>query len=671
MAELIWKPTEEYIKGSNVKRFMNKHGIKTYDELITRSTSDIEWFWDAVCKDLNFSWQKPYTNVLDTSKGIPWAKWFSDGKINITFNCVDRHKNKNKIAFIWEGEDGQVVKMSYAELFKSVVRISSGLTQLGIKKGDVVGLYMPMIPEAVVAMLAILRIGAIYTPVFSGYGAQAVATRLADCDAKLVFTADGFYRRGSKIQLKKVCDEAVSMCPSVKNVIVKRRLGLDVSFGKNEIDPSTRLTSGQASSASILNNSSEKAGGSQWIDWDDLIAKGREDQPVAETDSEDPFMVIYTSGTTGKPKGSVHAHGGFLVKITEEVAYQTDLRGNDILFWVTDMGWIMAPWEIVGGLALGGTLFFYEGAIDFPKPDRLWDMVERHKITTLGISPTAIRALMKYGEDEVKKHDLSSLRILASTGETWNPESYLWFSENVGGGRCPIINLSGGTEVGACFLSPHPITEQKVCSLRGPALGMDIDVVNQEGKSIREEVGELVCRKPWPGMTRGIWKDPERYIETYWSRFKDVWVHGDWASVDKDGFWFLHGRSDDTIKIAGKRVGPAEVESALASHNSVLESAAVGVPHDVKGEALVCFVVLRPGNDPTEELRKEVSDKVVEHLGKPMKPQVVKFVKQLPKTRNAKILRRVIRAKYLGKKELGDLSNLESQEAVEEIGRAV
>lgn len=641
MSEIVWQPTREFINKTNVKQFMDRNSINTYEDLISRSTSDIEWFWDAVCNDLNFKWDMPYEKVLDTKDGIAWAKWFIGGKINLAVNCVDRHKDKGKLAFIWEGEDGAIVKISYRELYDKVVRVSSSLAELGIKKGDRIGLFMPMIPEAVVAMLAIARIGAIYTPIFSGYGAQAVATRLADCEAKAVFTSDGFFRRGNKIDLKKVCDEAVAMCPSIKHVIVAKRLG--TQFTKQPKD----------------------------IDWNDFISKGRNDFPPAIVDSEDPFLLIYTSGTTGKPKGSVHVHGGFLVKITEEVAYQTDFRNGDILFWVTDMGWIMAPWEIVGGMALGGTLFFYEGAIDFPKPDRLWDMIERHKVTTLGISPTAIRALMKFGEDKVRKHNLSSIRIIGSTGETWNPESYMWCFNNVGGGRAPIINLSGGTEVGACFLSPHPIKELKVCTLQGPSLGMDVDVVDQNGKSIRGGVGELVCRKPWPGMTRGIWKDPQRYIETYWSRFKDAWFHGDFASVDKDGFWFLHGRSDDTIKVAGKRVGPAEVESALAYHKAVLESAAVGVPNELKGESVVCFIVLRPGNQPSDQLREELKEKVIEHLGKTVKPEAIKFVKQLPKTRNAKILRRVIRAKYLGLKELGDLSNLENMDAVEEIGRAI
>jgi acetyl-CoA synthetase len=360
-------------------------------------------------------------------------------------------------------------------------------------------------------------------------------------------------------------------------------------------------------------------------------------------------------------------HGGFLVKIAEEVAYQTDLHQDEILFWVTDLGWIMGPWEVVGATALGATVFLYEGAPNHPAPDRLWDMIERHRITTLGISPTLIRALIPQGEEHVTKHDLSSLRIIGSTGEPWNPEPYMWTMQHVGGGRCPIINISGGTEVGACFLSPLPINELKPCTLRGPALGMDVDVWDATGKPVGPgEVGELVCKKPWPAMTRGVWGDPERYLDAYWRRFPDVWVHGDWATIDEDGFWFLHGRSDDTMNIAGKRLGPAEVESALIDHPAVTESAAVGVPHDVKGETIWCFVVTKPGYEQDDVLTKELAAIVADHLGKSFKPDRIVFVEELPKTRSAKIVRRAIRAAALGE-DPGDLSSLENPAALDKI----
>jgi len=634
MAEpFAWTPTKEYIERSNIWRFMQKHQITDYAELVRRSVEDIEWFWDAVVTELQIEFFEPYTKVLDISQGIPWAKWFVGGTINIAYNCVDKHARArpNKLALLWEGEDGTVRRLTYRELYEQTNRLANALKRLGIAKGDRVGIFMPMLPETVIAMMACAKIGAIFTPIFSGFGAHAVAARLNDCAAKLLITAESFSRKGSRIEMGRIARDAAQLCPTVQHVIVWE--------GKGEIR------------------------------WHELIQGESSELLPSPTDSEDPFMIIYTSGTTGRPKGAVHVHGGFLVKIAQEVAHQVDLQEKDILYWVTDMGWIMGPWEVVGGLALGGTVFLYEGAPDYPRADRLWAMVERHRISILGVSPTLIRALMKFGEDPVQRHDLSSLRILGSTGEPWNPAPWLWFFRNVGGGRCPIINLSGGTEVGACFLSPLPITPLKPCALVGPALGMAVDVFDPDGRPLRGGVGELVCKKPWPGMTRGIWKDPERYIQTYWSRWENIWVHGDWASIDADGFWYLHGRSDDTIKIAGKRLGPAEIESVLVGHAAVAEAAAIGVPHELKGESIWCYVVLKPGYEPSDTLRKELRERVVEALGKAFAPEQIKFVRELPKTRNAKILRRAIRAAALGQ-DPGDLSNLENPQALEEISRA-
>ncbi|MCS6936177.1 MAG: AMP-binding protein [Candidatus Bipolaricaulota bacterium] len=642
--KFAWTPTREYIEQSNVWRFMQKHQIKDYQELIQRSTQEIEWFWDAIVKELQIEFFKPYERVLDVSAGIAWAKWFVGGKINIAHNCVEKHARSrpDKIALIWEGEDGSVRRVTYRELGEQTNRLAYLLQELGIVKGDRVGIFMPMVPETVVAMMACAKLGAIFTPIFSGFGAQAVAARLNDCEAKLLLTAESFSRKGAHIEMGQIAREAAKLCPTVKDIL-------------------------EFAGSQVRRHTSPEFGGAETYDLANLRTR---ELPTEQTDSEDPFMIIYTSGTTGRPKGAVHVHGGFLVKIAQEVAHQVDLQDRDLLYWVTDMGWIMGPWEVVGGLALGGTVFLYEGAPDYPSAERLWAMVERHKISILGISPTLIRALMKFGTEPVRRHDLSSLRILASTGEPWNPDPWLWFFENVGQRRCPIINLSGGTEVGACFLSPLPITPLKPCALVGPALGMEIDVFDSEGKPLRGGVGELVCKKPWPGMTRGIWKDPERYIQTYWSRWPNVWVHGDWASIDEDGLWYLHGRSDDTIKIAGKRLGPAEIESILVGHPAVAESAAIGVPHELKGEAIWCYAVLRPGYEPSDALRRELRERVIEALGKAFAPEQIKFVRELPKTRNAKILRRAIRAKALGQ-EPGDLSNLENPQALEEIARAV
>ena len=639
-----WHPPQELAENSNIARFMKKHQIENYDELIRKSTDDLEWFWDAVVQDLDIQFYEPYSSVLDTSDGIAWAKWFVDGKTNVALNCVDKHATSEKNsqnAVVWEGEDGEVRALTYQDLHRESNQLANGLKSLGVVKGDAVGLYMPMAPEIVTAFMAIAKVGAILVPIFSGYGADAAATRLSDCDAKVLITSDGFYRKGRKLDLKSVADEAVEACPLIKNVIVKKRLNLDTRWDE-----------------------------SRDHDWDEFVSSQSSDFETEQMDSEDPFMIIYTSGTTGKPKGAVHVHGGFTVKIAEEVAYQTDLQDGDVLYWVTDMGWIMGPWEVVGGLALGGTIFLFEGAPDYPEPTRLWAMIERHKISQLGISPTLIRALMRYGTEPLEKHDLSSLRVIGSTGEPWNPVPYEWTLEHVGGNRCPIINLSGGTEIGACFLSPHPINSLKPCTLRGPSLGMDIDVLDSEGNSVRGEVGELVCRKPWPGMTRGLWRDPERYIEAYWSRYENIWHHGDWAIVDDDGFWFLQGRSDDTIKIAGKRLGPAEVESALVAHPAVAESAAIGVPHEVKGEAIWAYVVLRPDVEATDELKAELNQTAIEKLGKSFGLDQIKFSKAIPKTRNGKLLRRAVRAIALDK-DPGDLANLEDANSLEEIKRAV
>jgi acetyl-CoA synthetase len=644
MSGIVWRPTDEYIERANVTRLMRAQDIASYEELVRRSQEEPEWFWDAVVQDLGIEFFKPYEQVMDTSKGIPWTTWFVGGTTNLAHNCVDKWADQtpDAIAVVWEGEDGEVRRVSYRELREMADRLAAGLRSLGVGEGDAVGIFMPMAPEIVAATLACAKIGAIYLPIFSGYAADAVATRLADADAKVLITADGFLRRGSPVPMKETADAAADASPSVERVVVWPRLHRDDApySGRD-------------------------------VRWGELLAAQPSRFDTLELDAEHPLFVAYTSGTTGRPKGSVHVHGGFTVKIAEEVAYQVDLHPDETLFWVTDLGWIMGPWEIVGAGALGSTVFLFEGAPNYPEPDRVWDMIERHEISTLGISPTLIRALIPTGDEWVEKHDLSSLRVLGSTGEPWNPEPYMWFFEKVGGGRCPIINLSGGTEVGACFLSPHPITELKSCTLRGPALGMAVDVWGPDGKTVPPgEVGELVCTKPWPSMTRGVWRDPQRYLETYWSRWSDVWVHGDWATVDDDGFWFLHGRSDDTMNIAGKRVGPAEVESALTEHPAVAESAAVGVPHDVKGEAIWCFVVTKPGYETDDGLVQALRGVVAEHLGKAFKPDRILFVDELPKTRSAKILRRAIRATAVGE-DPGDLSSLENPSAIEKIQASV
>jgi acetyl-CoA synthetase len=644
MAEVIWEPTPEYIENANVTRFMRAHGISDFWELVRRSQDDIEWWWDAAIKDLGIDFFTPYDKVLDDSKGPQWTTWFPGSTVNLAHNTVERHAASELAgspAIVWEGEDGDVRRLTYADLRDLVHRIGAGLERLGVGKGDVVGVYMPMVPEAVASMYAIASIGAIYMPVFSGFGAPAVVTRLQDADAKVLLTATGFWRRGNKVPMKGSADEAVAESPSVEHVVVFDRFGdRDAPMGDKDA----------------------------W--WDDAFGADPGQRSALPLDPETPVMIAYTSGTTGKPKGSVHVHGGLLVKIATETHYQMDVRPGVVLYWVTDMGWIMGPWEMIGTHTSGACVLMYEGAPNYPEADRVWKMCAAHGVNILGISPTLVRALMPAGEDAVRKHDLSKLRILASTGEPWNPEPYKWFSEVVGGGKLPIINVSGGTEIGACFLGQSAVIPTKVCSLGAPSFGMAMDVFGPDGKPIRGEVGELVCTKPWPAMTRGFWKSPERFIETYWSRWDDVWVHGDWASIDEDGYWYLHGRSDDTLNIAGKRIGPAEFESAAVEHPAVIECAAIGVPDEVKGETVWCFCIPAPGIEPSEELAQEVKKVIASELGKAFSPSQIKFVEELPKTRSAKILRRAIRAKVLGE-DPGDLSSLENPSALEAIEKSL
>ncbi|MBW3668191.1 MAG: AMP-binding protein [Actinobacteria bacterium] len=631
MTEPVWFPSDP--ASTNVGRFMAAHGIATFEELSRRSVDEPEWFWAAVVDFLGLPFTRRWDRVLDVSKGIPWATWFTGGRLNFAQACL-RHPASRR-AVVWEGEDGDVRDWTYGELGAQVDALCALLEERGIGVGDRVGVFMPMLPETVAAVLAVAKMGAVFLPLFSGYGVEAVASRLNDGSARALITADGSYRRGKATDMLAIAEQAVAQSPTVETLVVVPRLGRGVGSG---------------------------------LPWPTPV-EGVEPRVFEDVDSEHPLFIAYTSGTTGRPKGSVHVHGGWLVKVAEEAAFQTDCTADDVLFWFTDIGWIMGPWEITGALSNGATLALYEGAPDWPEADRLWAFIERHRVTILGISPTLVRSLMPHGDGPVKARDVSSLRILGSTGEPWNEGPWRWFFSVVGGERCPVVNFSGGTEVGACFLSVHPVTPLKPMSLGSPSLGMAVDVFDDDGKPVREAVGELVCTAPWPGMTRGLYQDPERYIETYWSRWPDVWVHGDWASVDDDGYWFLHGRSDDTIKLAGKRLGPAEVESALVSHPAVLEAAAIGVPDELKGEALWAYVVLAPGTEETEALRAELVAVVTDNLGKSFKPSAVKFCASLPKTRSAKVLRRAVRAVAIGK-DPGDLSSLDDPATIEAVRAA-
>ncbi|HZO34380.1 MAG TPA: AMP-binding protein [Gaiellaceae bacterium] len=623
--EIVWRPDEATVEHANVTRLLRRAGVADYPELVQRSCAEPEWFWPLVVADLGLEFARPFDRVLDTSRGPEWATWFVGGRVSIAHNCVHRWAacTPDAVAAVGLGEDGTRTEVTFAELSRDVMRLAEELAALGVGPGDRVAIFLPMSPAVAVASHAVAHLGAVQVPVFSGFAAPAVAQRLQASEATVVITQRESLRRGRTVPMLEILEQALEESPTVEHVVLAP---FDLDGRPGEL-------------------------------------------PALDVDSETPYLLTYTSGTTGPPKGVVHVQGGFLVSIAREAAYQADVHGGDVMHFATDMGWIMGPWTLVGAGALGATIVFAEGAPDWPAPDRLWRTVEAERVTSLGLSPTLARALAPHGAPAA---DLSSLRTFVTTGEPWNPEPYRWLFDEVGGSRVPVINCSGGTEVGACFLSPTVVGPIKACSLGGPALGMAMDIVDEDGASLvgTGEVGELVCRRPFPGMTRGFWRDPQKFLDTYWSRIPGVWVHGDWASADADGFWFLHGRSDDTLNIAGKRVGPAELESAAIAHPAVREAAAIGVPHDVKGETSWIFCCLLPGVEPSPELERAIAATVAGALGKAFAPGRILFVDALPKTRSAKIVRRAVRATALGT-DPGDLSSLENPESLEGIAAAV
>ena len=638
--EITWQPTARYLEQSRLLSFARANGIEGYRELCAWSARDPGTYWDAVVRDLELPFDPPYRSPVDFSKGKEWPEWFPEAGfdyVSSIFELAAQRGALDELSVIWEGDDGETRSLTYEQLWRELRQFANALERIGIKKGDRVGIFMPMIPETVVAVLACGLIGAVYIPMFSGYGAEAVATRLRDCDAGLLITANGFYRRGKLVPLKETADQALASVSSVSSCIVFDRTGQP-----------TAMTSGR----------------DHW--WGDLTAAASADCSPRDLAANDPYMIIYTSGTTGKPKGAVHVQAGFPIKAAHDLAYVFDLHAGERIFWLTDLGWMMGPWLIGGGLLLGASIVIFEGTPDYPRPDRLWQIVERHGVNVLGLAPTAIRALMPQGDEWVEGHDLSSLRILGSTGEPWNPVPWQWYFDEVGKGKLPIVNYSGGTETGGGIVGCVTCEPIRSCAFTGPVPGMAADVVDDQGNPIRGAVGELVMRQPWVGITRGFWKDDQRYLDTYWSRFPDTWVHGDWAEVDQDGFWYIRGRSDDTLKVAGKRIGPAEIESAAVAHEAVQEAAAIGVPDEVKGEVVVVFAIPRPGFTPSPELGEAVRQSIAQRLGASMRPKSVCFVTDLPKTRNAKIMRRVIRAAFLGA-PTGDLTSLENPAAVEQI----
>ncbi|WP_018132992.1 AMP-binding protein [Effusibacillus pohliae] len=658
-SKAVWFPTQSLIESTRLYQWMQQLGFQQYDDFLQAAVNDVGWFWQEAEKALGIEWFHPYDKALDLSKGIKWPDWYVDGRLNVVHNAVDKWANNpataHRTALVWEGDDGAVKRYTFAELSGWVARVAEGLRKQGIEKGDRVSIYMPMLPETVVAMLAVAKIGAMFSPAFSGYGADAVAKRMEASTAKMLITADGFLRRGKAVAMKEEADRAVAMAPSVEKVVVVRRLGREIPWTEGRDVDWKELEAGVTRSG-LQAGDAGRAGS-------ETAGTGL---PCEVMNSSDPLMLLYTSGTTGRPKGAVHTHAGFPLKAAFDAGFGMDLKQGETLFWVTDMGWMMGPFLVFGALLNGATAVLFEGSPDYPEPDRLWKLVADHQVTHLGISPTLIRSLMKHGESWVRKHDIGCLRAIGSTGEPWNPEPWMWLFEKAGNRKIPIINYSGGTEISGGILGNVLLRPISPITFNSPLPGMDVDVYDENGQPVRNAVGELVIKQPWVGMTNGFWQDPERYEKTYWSRWPDTWVHGDWVILDDEGFWTITGRSDDTLNVAGKRLGPAEMESVLVGHEAVLEAGTIGVPDEIKGEAAVCFVVLKPGYQPSPALQAELVDLVGEKMGKALRPKTIHFVKELPKTRNGKILRRAMRAAYLDK-EAGDLSSLENPEAVEAI----
>ncbi len=607
---------------SNIARFMDKHGISDWRRLIERANTDIGWYWDAVIEDLGIEWFRKYDKTFDSSAGIPWTRWFINGRCNIVANAVDKHaKNQpNKNAYIFANESGSK-KITYRELDEQVGRLAGALVAAGIKKGDVVAIYLPMIPEAFYAIFACSKIGAVHTTIFSGFSAQALHSRLVDSKAKLLITTDAVSRRGKEIDLasqwlKAVQDTGVSKV---------------VTVGGN---------------------------------YEDFVRNA----PKARTeimDAEDLLFVLYTSGTTGEPKGTLQVHGGFTVVAAQQAAYLIDMKPDDVLFWYADIGWITGQvWVVYGSPIVGATALVYDDALDYPAPDVWCRLIEEHKVTIFGAAPTAIRLFMKKNV-QPDKYDFSSLRILAATGEPINTEAWKWYFENVGKKRCPVINLSGGTEIGGAILSALPVMPLKPCTVGCQIPGFDADVFDDSGKGASE--GYLVIKKPWPSMTRGLLNNPDRFIDAYWSKYKDVWYHGDIVLVDSDGLWYMRGRADDVIKVAGHRIGTAEVEAAAASHPAVAEAVAVGRPDELKGESIVVCIVIKDGCK-ADDLTGDIIKRVEESIGKFARPEEVKIVAELPKTRTGKLVRRLVRAKLAGE-NIGsqDLSTIENPRSLDGI----
>lgn len=635
--DAVWQPSAEVIERSKLALAMRRWGFEDINAFHRASVEQPEWFWPAAAADLGVALRGDLMQVCDARKGKAFPRWFEGQTLNVVWSCVERHaadeRLANKPAVVYEGDSGQCRSMTYAQLQQEVDRFAAALLGLGINKGDRVALFLSPVPEAAVAIMGCAKIGVIVVPTFSGYGSEALASRIQASEACALVTVDSTTRRGKKVPMKAIADAAAADCPSLRHMVVVRSSG----------DP-VQMLEGRDHA------------------WSDLGSLGNGKVDTVALDPNDPLFIIYTSGTTGAPKGIVHSHIGYLLKAAIDFGYAFDIQDDDVVAWIADMGWMLGPLMVIGGLHLGATIVLVEGVPDYPEKDRLWRIVERNRATFLGMAPTAARGLRAGLEGQPPAVQLDTLRAFASTGEAWDEPTWHWLFDTVGGSRLPILNYSGGTEVGGGILSCYTIVPHSPAAFCGPLPGMDVDVYDQDGKPT-DEVGELVVLNTWPGMAHGFWQDTPRFLNTYWSRWDDVWVHGDLARIGADGYWHIHGRSDDTLKISGRRVGPAEIESALLELPGVAEAAVIGAPDEVRGQTAVAFVVPVTGMPLQEQVLIQGMNAAV---GKGMTPSRIHIVASLPKTKNGKIMRRVIRARYLGEAE-GDLSSLDPQTLLESI----
>jgi len=640
--QYLWTPPAELVAQSNLTAFLRKTGHRDYDHLAADAEADPAWLMQQVFEFCGVKFYRPYDQMLDVSRGEAWARWCAGGTTNIVLNCIDKHRGTDvwdKTFLVWEGEDKRERRsLTYREFDRDVTRLAQGLRDLGIGRGDVVAIYMPNLPETFVAFFAILKLGAIVLPLFSGFGPAPIQSRLNHGEAKAVITANGTWRRGAPGALKSVLDTALEGVPSVQHVVVVRRDGLGIDTPMREARD-------------------------RW--WDDIAAGNATILATVEMQAEDPAILLYTSGTTGEPKGCVWTHIGFIGSmVTRDMVICGDFKSSDRFFFFSDMGWMVGAMCACIPSFAGGSLLIAEGTPDYPDTGRFWRLIADHKVTYLGVSPTIVRSLMRYGL-EVENYDLSSLRMTASGGEAWTAAPWLWFFEHVCKKAIPIINISGGTEVGGCIFTGTPNHPMNPGSFSRPALGVGADIVDLSGQPVPAgTVGELVLRHSSIGLTKSLWKADARYIESYWSTLPGLWVHGDFAMHGEDGLYYILGRSDDTIKISGKRTGPAELEGLLIATGTLAEAAVFGIPHPVKGSAIVCACVPMPGVAGDQGLASQLSSAIVRGMGTSYRPETILFVDDLPRTRNLKIMRRVLRAVFENK-DPGDLSALANPEAVE------